>query len=74
MAGEKLKEYPSFWIPQLNPTAEVKIEKPVSLSFALFSWEFLEISGDIQIWKNSNLFVIQIYKMLALYSIFFQWH
>lgn len=28
VAGEKLKEYPSFWIPQLNPTAEVKIEKP----------------------------------------------
>lgn len=30
VAGDKAKEYPSFWIPQLNPTVEVKIEKPVS--------------------------------------------
>lgn len=30
MAGDKAKEYPSFWIPQLNPTVEVKIEKPAS--------------------------------------------
>ncbi|VDN20306.1 unnamed protein product [Gongylonema pulchrum] len=28
VAGDKIHEYPSFWIPQLNPTAEVKIEKP----------------------------------------------
>lgn len=29
VAGKKAKEYPSFWIPQLNPTVEAKIEKPV---------------------------------------------
>ncbi|MCP9265234.1 Nitric oxide synthase-interacting protein-like [Dirofilaria immitis] len=33
VAGEKAKEYPSFWIPQLNPTAEVKIEKPASFIY-----------------------------------------
>lgn len=40
VAGEKAKENPSFWIPQLNPTAEVKIEKPAS--FILQEKEYLE--------------------------------
>lgn len=29
VAGAKSRELPSFWIPQLNPTAEKRIEKPV---------------------------------------------
>ncbi|CAG9536935.1 unnamed protein product [Cercopithifilaria johnstoni] len=43
VAGEKAKEYPSFWIPQLNPTVEVKIEKPEQRVFCPLSGKPLKI-------------------------------
>uniref|UniRef100_A0A915Q2M0 Nitric oxide synthase-interacting protein homolog n=1 Tax=Setaria digitata TaxID=48799 RepID=A0A915Q2M0_9BILA len=43
VAGEKAKEYPSFWIPQLNPTVEVKIEKPEQHVFCPLSGKPLKI-------------------------------
>ncbi|VDK80263.1 unnamed protein product, partial [Onchocerca ochengi] len=43
VAGEKAKENPSFWIPQLNPTAEVKIEKPEQRVFCPLSGKPLKI-------------------------------
>jgi hypothetical protein len=36
MAGSKSKEWRSFWVPELNPTAEAtKFEKPVCLFLLL---------------------------------------
>ncbi|VDM96392.1 unnamed protein product [Thelazia callipaeda] len=43
VAGEKAKEYPSFWIPQLNPSVELKIEKPEHRVFCPLSGKPLKI-------------------------------
>ncbi|KAL3990725.1 hypothetical protein ACH3XW_32950 [Acanthocheilonema viteae] len=43
VAGEKAKEYPSFWIPQLNTAVEVKVEKPEQRVFCPLSGKPLKI-------------------------------
>ncbi|PIO73967.1 hypothetical protein TELCIR_04038 [Teladorsagia circumcincta] len=49
MKGERSKQLPSFWIPELNPTANAsKLEKPVRFyMFAHFSYGFLVMNCSL---------------------------
>lgn len=55
VAGEKAKEYPSFWIPQLNPTVEVKIEKPVSSILQYIILLIANVNKRRNIWKGGKV-------------------